>query len=253
MVLHVVTEHAFYIGSSVSCALFYAVGDLGRIKERGRCSVKRILTYACICAVLICCGLGCTAQETETLSQPDIDEEVTLVLTGGWVDSVAIESIAHEFHTKYPACTIVYEYLQNYEESLLTRLEDGTGSIDIFLTNNLQEGSKLQPYALELFSQSDALDLSNIHDGLIKNFTYQNSDKDAPPEIYAVPVGAEMRGMFVNKTLLASLNIDVPANLEEFLAACEALKENGYVPIQANPSFAGQPVYLQPDRKCRAI
>lgn len=84
------------------------------------------------------------------------------------------------------------------------------------------------------------MDLSGTYEGLIQNFTVKEEDSS---HLYAVPFGAEVRGMYVNTTLLTSLNIEVPTNREEFLEACKKLKEAGYVPIQGNPGATPQQLF----------
>lgn len=202
--------------------------------------MKRMIAFICLCGMLVASLSGCSKQNEQTNPGLDTTKEVTLVLSGGWVESPAFETMAQKFNEKYPNCTVVYEYLQNYDESLLTRLQNAEYGIDIFLTTNIQADSDNLPYALDLFSVGDALDLSDVHEGLIKNFTYINTDKNAAPQIYAIPIGAELRGVFVNKTLLAAYGLTVPEDRAQFFAACKTLSEAGYIPVQANPSFAGQ-------------
>ena len=54
---------------------------------------------------------------------------------------------------------------------------------------------------------------------------------------YSVPVNGYWEGMFVNKEVLEAANVAVPTaetTWDEFLAACEAIKEAGYTPIAAS-------------------
>jgi len=200
-----------------------------------------------ILAVSALCGCGAQEKASEAavpavVSEPQQQEQqaepVTLTVTGSWEESPAMEAVASAFSEKYPECSVVYEYVQNYSDSLLTRLKSGDAKLDLFVTNNIQPGSDLAPYALELLSQGGALDLSGTFDGLIQNFVYR--DGTDVKKLYAVPLGAELRGMYVNKTLLAKCGLEVPKNRDELLAACDTLLAAGYVPIQANPGRAGQ-------------
>jgi len=183
-------------------------------------------------------GCGTTADKQKEISIPE--EKVTLSIAGPWEESTAFEAISAEFTKAYPNCRVVYEYVQNYYDAVATRLSGEDAGIDLFITTNLQSDSKLLPYALELFSKGDQLDLSGAFDGLIQNFTYMNADPSAPAAIYAIPLGAEIRGMYVNKTLLESQGISVPRDRTELLAACEKLKRAGYIPLQGNPGKFGQ-------------
>lgn len=161
---------------------------------------------------------------------------VSLKMTGNTSTFKAMQDAITAFKKLYPKCTIEYEYLQDYSNALTTRLANND-NVDLFVTNNIQSGSPYYPYALELNGQGGGLDLSNTYSGLIRNFTVTESGKN---ELYAVPLGGELRGMFVNTTLLDSLGLKVPTNYSEFMACCQSLKNAGYVPIQGNPGNFGQ-------------
>lgn len=76
-----------------------------------------------------------------------------------------------------------------------------------------------------------------------KNFTFTNTDGTS--ECHVIPMGGDLRGMFVNKTLLKSLGLSVPKNRADFLACSKVLLAKGYIPMQANPGTAGQ-TFLYP-------
>lgn len=167
------------------------------------------------------------------------DERVTLVIGGPWTDCRALELIAAKFTAQNPGCEIKYEYIQDFENLIIRRLGDDEYALDLFLTNNILRGTPLTECALDLYSAGDALNLSDTFDGLLKNFTFM--DEELGREVmYAIPLGAEMRGLFVNKTLLNSLGIPMPTNQAELFSACEILKAAGYMPFQGNPGYFGQ-------------
>ena len=164
-------------------------------------------------------------------------EPVTLLIAGGWEDCKAIEAVARAFTAQYPNCTVEYEYLQDYYTSLEKRMT-GEDAVDIFFTTNIQTGTPMVPYALDLYS-AEGLDLSNTFQGLLDNFAFREEGA-APTKLYAIPLGAEMRGLYVNKTLLASVGLAIPTEQVSLLAACETLKQKGYIPFQGNPGDFGQ-------------
>ncbi|NMP38241.1 MAG: carbohydrate ABC transporter substrate-binding protein [Clostridiales bacterium] len=190
-----------------------------------------------LCLVMIfgmLAGCGDTGKTDPTPQTP-----VTLKIVGPWEDCTAVEVIGREFNKKYPNCTVEYEYLQKFEENISTRLAENN-SIDLFFTTNITGSSDLKQYVLDLKS-TQGLDLSKTFKGIIDNASFNDGEAD---RLYAIPLGAEMRGMYVNKTLLSGLNIAVPTNQGTFLAACAKLKENGYIPLQGNPgSFAQYLLY----------
>lgn len=194
---------------------------------------KRILSLSLVITFIVGVFSGCGKESSSSASAAP----VILTVAGDWADCRAIEAVGREFTAKYPNCTIVYEFLQDYSNSLKKRMT-GEERIDLFFTTNIQKDSEMLPYALDLNS-CENLDLSSTFDGLKANFSFKEngivSDK-----LYAIPLGAEMRGMYINKTLLNSLNLEVPTDQESLLFACEVLKENGYIPFHGNPSNFAQ-------------
>lgn len=187
---------------------------------------------------VLCMFAGCA----QSAPIPDVPEEkVTLTVAGSWPDCRALDEVARAFNEKYPNCNIVYEYIQDYYPSLEKRMA-GDSPVDLFFTTNIQANSPLLPYVMDLNSRED-LDLSNTFPGLIENFTFRE-DSGSNTKLYAIPLGAEMRGLYVNTTLLSSLKLEVPTDQSSLLSACETLKQNGYIPFHGNPgSFAQLLVY----------
>jgi len=199
--------------------------------------MKKTFAFIAVIALVLTMAGGC-AQTARQAAVPA--EKTVLTVAGPWEESTAVEALSAAFTRENPGCQVVYEYVQNYYESMKTRLAAADSGVDLFITTNLQADSDLYPYALELFSQSDKLDLSGTFDGLIENFTYMGGAPGAAAQIYAIPLGAELRGLYVNKTLLASVGASVPQNRAELLAACASLKAAGYIPFQGNPGNFSQ-------------
>lgn len=193
----------------------------------------------CLClalAVILLAGLLAGCAREKKAEAPSAQEKVTLLIAGGWEDCKEIEAVGHAFTAKYPACEVEYEYLQDYYVSLEKRMA-GENAVDIFFTTNLQADSAMTPYALEV-NGAGGIDLANTFAGLIENFALLENGVRTD-KLYAIPLGAEMRGLYVNTTLLKSLGIAVPTNQAEFLSACETLKQNGYIPCHGNPADFG--------------
>ena len=195
----------------------------------------RILITAC-CFLLTLNSFSCKKNDYSKNKTLDTTEAVKLHIAGKTPSFKAMENVITAFCKMYPNVTIDYEYLQNYEKSLETRLV-GNDDIDLFVTKNIQEDSSLLPYVLELKSNSEHLNLSSTYEGLIRNFTITNNNLN---ELYAVPLCGELRGMYVNKTILSKYNLSVPKNYVEFMNCCKVLKNAGYIPLQGNPGNFSQ-------------
>lgn len=204
---------------------------------------KRLLRLLCLIVslMILCCFVlgACKDDPAEETHDPLNDlGEATLTISGAWEECRAIETLAADFSKKYPKCTIVYEVVQDYYNSVSERMDKGE-KIDMFFTTNVRPNTMskaLYPYVLDL-KDCAGIDLSNTFDGLIKNFTF--SDEEGVQHLTTLPVGAEMRGMYVNMTLLKECGVALPTNQATLLAACETFKTKGYTAFGGNPANFG--------------
>lgn len=186
----------------------------------------------CVLLVLTSC-FGCGKSKTTKYMKLDTSEKVTLKVVGTSPDFKELEEVGLKFQKLYPNCTVQYECIQDYDELAPKRLQSKDSDVDLFLTSNIQKDSIYYPYALNLNDNKYKVNLSDSFDGIIKNCKLIGSD-----DLYAIPMTAEVRGLYVNKTLLKKYNLEVPTNKKEFLNVCQKLSEHGYVPIQGNPGMA---------------
>lgn len=129
--------------------------------------------------------MGC-AKKAEPMNQNlDTSKQVTLHILGSTEDNKAMEHVGQKFSELYPNCTVEYQYLQDYNETLIKRLSTEDGDVDLFITDNIQADSEYLPYALDLNAESDKLDLSDTYDGLVNNYLYYGTD-----ELYSILLGA---------------------------------------------------------------
>lgn len=208
-------------------------------KNSRRIKTAIILVFLMILSIFqVSCGTKNAQNKYRMNTSLDTTEEVKIVIVGSWKERRGIDLVAQKFHEVYPNCTVKYERLQDYNNTLPKRLLSENDRADLFITSNIQEGSQMMDYTLDLLQYSEVLDLSDTFTGLVDNFKYiDSSDKT---HLYSIPMCAEMRGLYVNITLLSSLGISVPQNRSEFLDACEKLKAAGYIPLQDNPGTFGQ-------------
>lgn len=207
---------------------------------RNRLCLQRILallTACALCAALLC---GCTPKQEKYPRNTalDVSQNVQLVIAGTWTSLRGMDLVAERFHEAYPNCTVSYEYLQNYTETLPKRIQSEDDRVDLFTTGNILKDSENRAYALDLSQHQDAVPLTDTLPGLVNNYKFL--DDDGTEHCYAVPLGGEMRGLVVNQTILKSLGIETPKNRTELLAACEKLREAGYIALQDNPGTFGQ-------------
>lgn len=177
-------------------------------------------------------------QKNTSLGADDV--ELRMAISGEtWPE---MDDVITKFEEIYPNCTIVCEYIEDYGANLNLRLRQTEQKIDIFRTVNIQQATEYRDCALNLISDEakEYLDLSGANEGLVANFRYTEEENTQ----YAVPYGGEMRGMYVNTTLLSRYGLEVPTNRSELLHCCEVLYEAGFIPFQSSPgTFAQQLLY----------
>ena len=200
--------------------------------------MKKHLIPACFGLILPLALVSCGGNVSSGYSKNTTlgEEPVTLQLCGSTASFSALQKAAVEFQKIYPNVTINYEYVQNYADSMATRLADTTPSVDLFINNGVKTGSGhvvFRDYCLDFKSKGSQLNLSDCFDGIITNLT------DTDGGLYSIPLGCEGRGLFVNTTFLKDRNIATPTNWSEFSKACEKLYADGYTPLQGNPATFG--------------
>ena len=80
------------------------------------------------------------------------------------------------------------------------------------------------------------VDVSAVADGMLNAGTVDG-------KLLTIPMGLTLKGIVVNKTLLANEGLAVPETWEEFLRVLAVLKEKGYTPIQGPSGVIGTLIY----------
>ncbi len=194
-----------------------------------------------ICSFLVSvCLSGCnnTTYRADTInSSLDTSKKITLKFAGASENFLGLDTVITSFEKKYPNVTIEYEYLQDYQNLIGKRLAS-SNDFDLWSSVNIQPTSKyasLAEYAYNLYSDKN-INLSDCNEGLVKNSDYVGKENTN----YGIPLGSDIRGLYVNKTLLKKYNLEVPTNLEELMNCGKVFKDNNMVSFFGNPSIFGQ-------------
>ncbi len=157
-------------------------------------------------------------------------EKVTLTVWS-WrtEDEDAYNEIFDVYEAAHPNVTVEFVpfVATDYNNILATGLT-GEGGPDVV---QLRAYGGLQP--LIEAGQLEPLDgkvktLENFSSDLLKGAM---GVKDG--RIYGVPFGIQVLGAYYNKGVFDELGLSEPTTWDEFIAALETLKENGYIPIAA--------------------
>ena len=198
----------------------------------------RILA-GCTAAVLLAAGLaGCGGAQTPGAAAPsaaapavfeprlDTSASVSLEVSGFFGNFEALDQVINDFNAYYPNVTVSYE--QNNGNQLVDYLKNNPQT-DIFMTDdtNLRYPDWTESYVRDTCADLTAagVDTSAAQDDLLTACTFDGA-------LLRLPIGQNVSGLAVNKTLLEKEGLAVPATWQEFLDVCAALKEKGYTPIQ---------------------
>lgn len=177
------------------------------------------------------CGSSDSSQKESAAFTPKLDTEEKVVLnTSGFFGNFeALDQVTNDFNQYYPNVEFNYEQIssEGYDEYL-----DANPNIDIIMTsedvqNNFEDRLKDQYVDL---SKED-IDLSAIEVDMLKRGYHDN-------KLTSIPMGENISGLIVNKSLLEKEGLSVPENYDEFIKVLTALKKKGYTPIQGPNSKA---------------
>ena len=171
-----------------------------------------------------------TVQTTEFQPQLDTEKAVTLSAAGFFGNFEALDQVVNAFNEYYPNVTVNYE--QNSGTQLVEYLKNNPQT-DFFMTDdtNLRYPDWTDSYVLDSCVDLTAagVDTSAARDEMLTACTFDGA-------LLRLPMGQNICGLVVNKTLLENEGLSVPTTWQELLDACAALKEKGYTPIQGPDS-----------------
>lgn len=125
------------------------------------------------------------------------------------------------FEEKYPGVNLEFEAIQDYDATLKVRMSSGDFPDVVFLPtlSNAEFAEYFAPLNDIEFSGDIYFKELRSHEG----------------QMYGISSGGSTVGIVYNKEAFAKAGItEVPKTYDEFLAACEKLKQNGIVPLASN-------------------
>ncbi len=190
---------------------------------------KMVAGMAGVLLVAALGAAGCGTQEESSVFSPRLDTEADVVLgtVGFFSNFEAFDQVTNDFNQFYPNVEFVYEQVSS--ENLDSYL-DANKDVDIIMTSEEcfdRYGDSLVDYCADL-SKED-INLNDIEKDML-SMGYHDG------KLSCIPMGQNIYGLIVNKTLLENEGLSVPANYEEFLNALAVLKDKGYTPIQGPTS-----------------
>lgn len=171
------------------------------------------------------------SQAAETASQsPDASaspDNVTLKVSGFKSGSElgAIPELNEKFMSENPSIKVVYEGMPGgqFKDFIKTRFAAGDASDVILMHPGLSD-------VISYGSAGYLMDLAG--EPWIANFTAASLKATSQEgKVYAIPNDMNVMGVYYNKEIFEKLSLATPTNWDEFVAAAEAIKQSGTLPI----------------------
>ena len=150
-------------------------------------------------------------------------ETITYLNHTGEEKTIAYEDgLIAQFQEENPDITVEVQRMSmdDYTRTIQTKIASGDAP-DVFMI----EQSNLEKYA----SNGFMMDLSET--GIVDHYDGNMLSYDGVP--YGAPLGVNSYVVTYNKAIFEEVGIEAPKTLTELYAACDAIKEAGYIPFAA--------------------
>ena len=190
--------------------------------------LKRMLT---IIASMLSIVLFLSACASDSSSGSSSKEKTISVMASGvknGTQGIFLESFKELVEKEYPDTKVEYTLLPDdqYYTALKSKLSTGQ-SPDLFLVQPKKASASSVEEMAKAGYIEDLSDLENW-DKIIDQGKEDMSYEGKP---YALSSSIGVLGTWFNKDIFAKYNIEIPKTWDEFLSACEKLKEAGVTPI----------------------
>ncbi len=188
--------------------------------------MKKILALLVVTAMLITPVFANGASEESAVASSDKPVELSFFGFKTATQAEIVKQLIAEFNEANPDIVVSYEGLTNpggYQNVLTTRLASGQGD-DIFMSST--------SFLNKIEQSGYTVDLSDMP--ILDKYTANMVVGETVP---GLAMATALFGMYTNNDLLRECGIsEAPQTREEFLAACETLKQHGKTPIVAGSS-----------------
>ncbi len=179
------------------------------------------------------------------------DNTITLMLMGTEADAFVDDynEIIDQFNQNNEyGVTVEAEYYENEQlKTKLATLMAANNAPDVFFTYEL---AYLEPFVnggkvadLTSYLEDDAEWKDSFAEGTLELLMFDEKN-------YAIPTQVSLCVMFYNKEIFEENNVEVPTTYDEFLQVCEALKNNGVVPMAMSGADAWIPAQFVQQIAC---
>lgn len=222
--------------------------------------LKRLFTAALAMLLAVCMFVGCSGkpvvENTPAASEPATAvvpekgnttpaaveepaevpaEDISLkVMTWQYedIEVAALKEIIALYNEKYPNVTVELVPVQDYETEYKLSFDGNQGPDVVYVDDTMQVLLERYGYLKDITDYVDSYGWKNIATGGI--LEYQNARHDG--QYYSAAGNSNPRVMWYNTMIFDELNLAIPTTIDELTAACEIIKNAGYIPFESDPT-----------------
>ena len=193
-------------------------------------SISLLLAVIVMLTVLSACSSNTknepgTSPATNPENSPAANEKISgeIIFLTNRTDMIgeAYDDYAKRFKEKYPDVDVKFEAIQDYDATLKVRMNSGEFPDVVFLPT--LANSEFPEY------------FAPLNDIEFSGDIYFSELRSHEGQMYGISSGASTVGIVYNKEAFKKAGItEIPQTYDEFLTACEQLKQAGIVPLASN-------------------
>lgn len=198
---------------------------------------RKVISILLAASMLVGCGSATVFADDNA----DGKEPQVVTMTGWYSDRLMDETVALINEQLAGEYVLEYTYvaLTDYSNVLSTQLASGAGP-------DIVTGGAEFPSRIKAGNVVDISDKEYLKDFNEAGFSLASEDG----KIYGIPMYAWYNGIWYNEDILAECGVEVPTTFDEFLAACETIREAGHQPLlfglaDTNTFYSGLMAYLE--------
>jgi len=184
-------------------------------------SLMLLLSVVVMLTVLSACSGDSKKSSNSPETEGDIKGDIVFLTNRTDMIGNVYDDYKKRFEEKYPGVNLEFEAIQDYDATLKVRMSSGDFPDVVFLPT--LSNAEFPEY------------FASLNDIEFSGEIYFKELRSHEGQMYGVSSGGSTVGIVYNKAAFTQAGItDIPKTYDEFLAACEKLKQNGIVPLASN-------------------
>lgn len=175
------------------------------------------------------------AEEAESVIPSVGDDEITIEVMTWQYNDAEVEALNQTialYNAKYPNVTVDLVTVEDYLTEYKLAFDSGEGPDVVYVDDTTQVLLERYDYLMDITEYMDTYGWADIALGGI--LEYQNARHEG--QYFSAAQNSNPRVCWYNTNIFDELGLEVPTTLDELDAACEVIKDAGYIPFESDPT-----------------